>query len=257
MASLTRMEGIETVRVPKTSEVVARRIRGQIVSGELAEGSFLPAENELLQRYGVSRPIMREAFRILESERLISLRRGARSGAQVLAPSCEVAARFAGFVLQAQQVTLADVFSARLLLFPPAARMLAEAHTAADLVMLRRARAAVEAAADDPGRFVRLAADFNLQVVELTRSPTLLLLAGMLDEIIDQADTSVVDEWRARPSVRREQAANVVASMDRLIGFVNAGDGPGAEAFWREEMNTSRRYTLKLLGPKTVLDLME
>jgi DNA-binding FadR family transcriptional regulator len=59
------------IRVPKAAELVAAKIRRQIVNGELAEGTALPPEAELVSRYGVSRPTLQEAFRILESELLI------------------------------------------------------------------------------------------------------------------------------------------------------------------------------------------
>jgi len=48
------------------------------VLGELREGDTLPPETTLMGQFGVSRPTLREAFRILETESLISVRRGAR-----------------------------------------------------------------------------------------------------------------------------------------------------------------------------------
>ncbi len=74
------------VRVPKTAELVAQHLRRLIVRGEIAEGESLPAEAELRAQFGVSRPILREAFRVLESESLIVVRRGARGGAIVRLP---------------------------------------------------------------------------------------------------------------------------------------------------------------------------
>src|SRR5947208_16812377 len=60
----------ERVRVPKTAELVAQVIRSQIVRGELTEGDALPPESQLTGRFGTSRPTLREARRILESESL-------------------------------------------------------------------------------------------------------------------------------------------------------------------------------------------
>ena len=68
------------VRVPKTAELVASHLRRQIVRGELKEGDALPPESALMEHFGVLRPTLREAFRVLESEALISVRRGARGG---------------------------------------------------------------------------------------------------------------------------------------------------------------------------------
>jgi GntR family transcriptional repressor for pyruvate dehydrogenase complex len=68
------------MRAPKTGELIATHLRRQIVRGELLPGETLPAESQLMEQYGVSRPTLREAFRILESETLISVRRGSRGG---------------------------------------------------------------------------------------------------------------------------------------------------------------------------------
>ena len=91
-----------TVRVPKAGEMVASQLRRQIVLGELKEGDQLPSESVLMEEFGVSRPTLREAFRILEAESLISVRRGSRGGARVVAPDASVAAPFVGLLLPCQ-----------------------------------------------------------------------------------------------------------------------------------------------------------
>src|SRR5258706_4139651 len=70
-------------RVPKTAELVARDLRSKIVRGELKDGDTLPSEGELVTRYSVSRPTLREALRILESEALLTVTRGSRGGPRV------------------------------------------------------------------------------------------------------------------------------------------------------------------------------
>ncbi|MEU1168737.1 GntR family transcriptional regulator, partial [Streptomyces sp. NPDC005921] len=54
------------VRVPKTAELVAGHLRRQIVRGELKPGDALPPESGLMEQFGISRPTLREAFRVLE-----------------------------------------------------------------------------------------------------------------------------------------------------------------------------------------------
>ena len=114
-----------SVRVPKTAELVAAHIRRRIVRGELKEGDALPPESALMDEFAISRPTLREAFRILESEGLITVRRGARGGARVQIPTSEVAARYAGLVLQHRGTTLADVLDARVIVEAPAAGIVA------------------------------------------------------------------------------------------------------------------------------------
>ena len=96
---------LPAVRAPKTAELIAARLRGQIVRGELRPGSRLPPEAELQEQFGVSRPTLREAFRILEAESLLTVRGGARGGAQVVTPDLSVAARHVGSLPQVSGTT--------------------------------------------------------------------------------------------------------------------------------------------------------
>ena len=103
----------------RTGELIASELRKRIISGELAEGSTLPTETELMSQFGIARPTLREALRILESETLITVRRGSRGGPVINRPDPAVAIRYFGLVLQAQGTTLMDIFQARVLVEPP------------------------------------------------------------------------------------------------------------------------------------------
>ena len=61
-------------------ERIAAQLRRRIVRGAVKPGEKLPPETRLMEQFGVSRPTIREAFRILETERLIAVRPG-RPGA--------------------------------------------------------------------------------------------------------------------------------------------------------------------------------
>src|SRR5690242_18409866 len=87
-------------RGAKTASRVADVLRRGIVLGQLQPGSALPQELALTEYFNVSRPTLREAFRILEAERLLEIRRGAHGGPYVRQPESEVAANYAGLMLQ-------------------------------------------------------------------------------------------------------------------------------------------------------------
>src|SRR3954467_12514650 len=106
-AALTQQS--PAVRVPKAAELVAAAVRRQIVRGALSVGDLLPGESSLMEMYDVSRPTLREALRILGSERLISIKRGARGGAHVQSPEIAVVGRYAALLLQARDTTIVDV----------------------------------------------------------------------------------------------------------------------------------------------------
>ena len=66
----------QRVRPLKMSDQVAAQIRRMIARGELVDGDWLPTEAELIRQFGVSRPTLREAFRLLEGDSLVTIRRG-------------------------------------------------------------------------------------------------------------------------------------------------------------------------------------
>ena len=66
-------------RTASLGESLSASIRAWIDGGEFAEGARLPAESDLAERFGVSRPIVREALSRLRSEGAIVSRRGSGS----------------------------------------------------------------------------------------------------------------------------------------------------------------------------------
>lgn len=64
---------------------LAQALREDIVSGQFSVGAQLPTEENLCQRFSVSRHTVREALRLLREDGLVSSRRGA--GTRVLPPA--------------------------------------------------------------------------------------------------------------------------------------------------------------------------
>jgi GntR family transcriptional repressor for pyruvate dehydrogenase complex len=72
----------------KLYQQVARAVGEAIRKGEFAGGQRLPSERELAERFGVSRPTVREAMIALEIQGFLEVRRG--SGIHVTAPTPKV-----------------------------------------------------------------------------------------------------------------------------------------------------------------------
>jgi GntR family transcriptional regulator, transcriptional repressor for pyruvate dehydrogenase complex len=248
-----RVASLQPPRLPKMAELIADQLRRQIVKGELVEGDPLPSESELLERFGVSRPTLREAFRVLESESLISVRRGAHGGARVHVPDIDVAARYAGFVLEHRGTTLADVYEARILIEPPIVGLLAARRTDRDVERLRAALAEHEAAAHAPMVAIRSHTAFHALLVELTGNQTLKVLTGMVQHIIDRANV----EWvEAKVSSAEETGIKLgLKAHHRVVDLIEAGVQSGAEEIWRKHLIEARDYQLRT-DTTTVLDLM-
>jgi DNA-binding FadR family transcriptional regulator len=235
------------VRVPKTAELVAGHIRRQIVLGQLREGDALSAESALMEEFAISRPTLREAFRILESEGLITVRRGARGGARVQEPSEDVAARYAGLVLQHRGVVLDDVLEARLIVEAPAARMLASRRDRLSVAKLLTDK--LESLdVEEAERFH----EFNALVVELTGNQTLVLLTTMLEHIVQAAALHYART--AAPEVEDRLKRKAHRTRQKLIELIRAGDADGAEDLWRTHLTEAGRVLSGISGG-TVVDL--
>lgn len=76
------LRGIEPVATTRRADDVAEQIRSLIIREDLAEGARLPAERDLAERFGASRPTVSQALRSLSLLGLVEIRHG--SGAYVV-----------------------------------------------------------------------------------------------------------------------------------------------------------------------------
>src|SRR3978361_21098 len=100
----------------RIAETVAGELREAILTGRMADR--LPPHDQLVSDFGVSHPSVREALRILETEGLVTVRRGSIGGAEVHRPDQSSAAYHLGLVLQGARVTLGDLAAGLLQLEP-------------------------------------------------------------------------------------------------------------------------------------------
>jgi DNA-binding FadR family transcriptional regulator len=247
--------GRERPRLREKPQRIADELRRLIVSGELSEGEMLGREPERVARFGVSRPSLREALRILEAEGLISVVRGMLGGVVVHAPDTRMTARTAALVLQARNVSLADVHEARSLLEPTAVRVVASLRSrraaAAALRKLIDEQARVIA---EPEAFGQANARFHERLVALAGNQTLRIVAEMLNEIVARAVTALARTGPASGSLATRRRG--IRSQERLVALIEAGKVAEAEAHWRTHMTVVGRV---LLGQRatTVVDLMD
>jgi GntR family transcriptional regulator, transcriptional repressor for pyruvate dehydrogenase complex len=244
-----------TVRPREKPQQIADELRALIVSGQLSEGDSLGHEPDLVERFGVSRPSLREALRILEAEGLITVVRGVRGGVIVHSPDERMTARTAALLLQARNVPLADVFEARSLLEPIAARAIATARgRRAAVKELRALIREQEDAIEDPDRFGVANAAFHQRLVALAGNQTMNIVAEMLNEIVVRAVTAVSrgDDVNGSLTVRRRG----MRSQARLLDLIDTGDGAAAEEHWRSHMQVVGRVMLGQ-SASTVVDLLD
>jgi DNA-binding FadR family transcriptional regulator len=232
----SRSGAVRTQRIP---EQVAADVRRRILRGELAVGDSLPAEAELMSQYGISRPTLREALRIMESEQLVRIRRGGIGGAVVQRPDLDVAGRQLGFVLQDRGATMADVHRARAVIEPPALALLAATVTPAQLAELNASLEKTNSDIGDPLRYSEAVEILRERIVEMSGATTLALIMRLLREVIQKHTAArggvPPDSWAKLQKLSQR-------AHQKLLRLIGSGNPAGAEKFWSEHLAEVGRY---------------
>ena len=244
---------VTSLREPKMSDRVASVLRKMFICGEIPEGTMLPPEAELMSRFGVSRPTLREALRILESQSLIEIQRGVRGGARVTRPTRQTLADYAGLILQYDGITLRDVYDARAILETPMVRQLAEKRDPAAIAELE-AIVAREGSQPTGEQGFANQTEFHAAIVRLSGNHTIQMVCGMLHHIIEKANRSMqpTEGARADRALRRSAKTHAL-----VLDMIKAGDADNAAQLWNKHLKKAEEYVLAGSEMSTVLDLLD
>ena len=224
-------------RATKAS-LVAETLRREIVAGARPPGSELPPESQLMRRFGVSRTSHREALRVLETEGLIRIARGARGGAKVLLPDLDGVSRSMGAYLQMRGATLAELFAARLTYEPAAAAALAAKADPEALSALAQCVAAQEFSVHDRVAFNRHETRFRGLLLEYCGNAVLALMGGLLEEVFQR---HMANLSRRLPPLDWGvgHLTDGVVAKQKLVRLMAASDAAATERAWAAYI---RRY---------------
>ncbi|MET8976606.1 FadR/GntR family transcriptional regulator [Streptomyces sp. NPDC004539] len=176
-----------TLTVPKASDVLAAEVRERILSGELSEGTLLPAERQFVEQTGLSRATVREALRVLEAERLVEIRPGRGGGAFVQRPGRESVAGAVQLVIRGQCIRPDALHETREAVEPACAALAAVHRTDADLAELDAAYRELTSAGSDVARFLRADVHWHDAVARAGRNELLIGFVSALSEAIHAA----------------------------------------------------------------------
>jgi DNA-binding FadR family transcriptional regulator len=124
-------------RVLKASEQLVHTLLLDIMQQGLKPGDRLPQEPDMVSKYGVARATVREALRILEVNGLITMRVGPGGGPALRSATPADFGRAMSLFLQAEGITLEELFRARRLIEPVLVRDAAEQQDPAYLAQAR------------------------------------------------------------------------------------------------------------------------
>jgi GntR family transcriptional regulator, transcriptional repressor for pyruvate dehydrogenase complex len=225
--------GLASVFVPKASHVLADRLRELILSRGLAEGTPLPTERELVAQSGLSRPSVREALRMLETEGLVVTKAGRNGGSLVRRPGRESVAKSFALFVRSHGVRFEALLEAREAVEPAAARLAAVHRTDDDLAEMMRVHQQLESVTDDIAEFVRLNLQWHRAVMRASRNE---LLIAFFDAIAQSIHAATESRRLNSAEVRRE----VVKVHERVTAAIAARD---AESAFRRMQGHLGAYT--------------
>jgi len=217
------------IEVPKAPDLLADRLREQILSGAFAEGDVLPTERVLGAQTGLGRSSIREALRILENQGFVSVRSGRKGGQVVRFPArASIEASLEHFI-RAQRLRLVSLLEVRETVEPSAARLAARHRQNADLVKLDRAQRDLESAFEDIPAFLRANVAWHLAVTEASHNE--LLIAFMA--AIALAVHAATDIKNFNSENVRHATVNI---HWRVVAAIRAGDEDAAERRMRRHV---------------------
>lgn len=227
----------QTVAPPpgRAADAVVRAIEARIVAGDLAPGAHLPPERDLIDAFGVSRTVIREAVARLASRGLLDSR--PRFRPVVRRPGPEAALAAAGGVvahLLREPEGVRNLYDTRILLEAGLVRHAALHARRDDLAALDRALRENEAAIPEAQRFYATDVAFHAVLYELPGNPIL--------PAVHRAFTAWLgDHWARMPRSPERNRVNFLRHRD-VVAAIRDRDPDAAEAALRAHLAAAWEY---------------
>ncbi|WP_243446155.1 FadR/GntR family transcriptional regulator [Polymorphobacter fuscus] len=208
---------------------VASALGGEILAGVYQPGQKLPTEAEMLDRFGVSRTVLREAFKTLTAKGLIVSR--TRVGTTVLESAHW---NFFDADILAWKVAkgfdiafVRDLAAIRVAIEPAAAAAAAEKATADDIAAMRAWVAQMATATSSASDFAEADLGFHRAVGQASGNVLMRSLSAVIE-------TALLASFRMSSPVRETEAHDAsVRGHQRIVDAIEARDGEAAAAAMR------------------------
>lgn len=231
-----RRPGGDRILRRKLSDQVLERLQELIVSGEVAAGDPLPSEHELMERFGVGRPAVREALQSLHTMGLITVSHGERS--RVNALSADMVLRqgdaVARVLLSTGPQNLEHLKEARRLFEIGMVRAGAPKATAADIADLRRLIDRQRSQLGDPASFIGADIDFHQRIAQLSGNPICSAVSETMLGWLFRFHSDLLI-WSGHEDL-------TLAEHGAIVDAIEAGDADRAAAGMEEHLNRSSTF---------------
>lgn len=225
---------LEPIVRRKLSTEVFERLKVMITSGALKPGDQMPSERELMERFGVGRPAIREGMQALANLGLLAIQHGER--ARVTEPT---PASLFGQVDDAAQILLSTspraldhLKEARIFLERGIMRQAAERASPEDIAALRAILAEQRAVLGDTEVFIATDMRLHVRIAAIPGNPIFEAAARSMLGWLRQYHTEMLI-WTGKENVTLLEHEEIVEAMAR-------GDADAAETAMVRHLERSR-----------------
>jgi len=214
---------------------VVDALGGRIREGALAAGDKLPTEAAIMEEFGVSRTVVREAISRLQAAGLVETRHGV--GTFVVGLGDPGTFRIAPEQLATLQDVIA-VLELRIAVETESAALAAVRRTADNLATLRQALAAFAAAVEDGRDAVGPDVQFHLEIARATQNPH-------FSDLMSTLGAMMIPRARLEPAgpitpERQAYLRRVNAEHESIVDAIARQDPEAARAAMRTHLANSR-----------------
>jgi GntR family transcriptional regulator, transcriptional repressor for pyruvate dehydrogenase complex len=211
---------------------VARRIAGQLAT--LSQGTALPSQGEFVSRLEVSRPVVREAFKLLEAWGFIAMQQG--RPAVVRDVDHSLLNRFFDLFASRRRDSLTQLLELRSIIEVGTVQLAAQRVTAAQLEALRSTLESMSEHRYDPIEFIDADTSFHVLLAESSGNDMVATVTTALRAQLREAQIIT----RAGASRREDARLEALVAHERIYSAVEARDAEGAA----EAMRVHLRRTM-------------
>lgn len=228
------MEHSEPIVRRKLSDEVFARLKRLITSGELNPGDEMPSERELMERFGVGRPAIREAMQALANMGLVAISHGER--AKVLKLTAESILKqvdgAAKIMLSSSKDSLEHLKSARIFFERGMVREAAEKASQADIDRLNEILQRQRDLLGDADGFIDADMEFHAQIALISRNP--------IYAAVSTAMLGWLKEYHTEMLIWTGKEKYTLAEHEKIIDRIAARDPAGAEREMIKHLERSR-----------------
>ncbi len=217
---------LKAIKTGRLGDQVTEQLKQSIFEGEYSEGERLPSEHELMEIFGVSRIVVREAVRNLEKAGLVEIKRGPAGGAFVCPMRHDVLSELVRDTLKLGRINVAEIMEVRLQVEPIVAGLAARRRTLKDLEMLEKGISNMPKVKSG-NKYVAWNVDFHRLVARASHNAMYELLVNILMDMTQELILSI------KPS---ERIIHDTTSHPAIFEKIKDGDEKGAEEEFRKHL---------------------